>query len=195
MGIFEKIEMLTGLSPGIQGKILSSLIIIILAWAIRIAVIKMIWHRTDEVRIRYQWKRTTAYLMIFFTLLLLGAIWIRQFRAIGTFLGLLSAGLAIAFKDLLTNIIGWLFIMARKPFRVGDRIEINQLAGDVIDIHIFRFTILELGNWVKADQTTGRIIHIPNGFITILPKEKREPGREIHTNPGILINPDKGINN
>lgn len=80
-------------------------------------------------------------------------------------MGLLSAGLAIAFKDLLVNLVGWLFILIRKPLRLGDRIQIGEVSGDVIDIRIFQFSIMEIGNWVDADQSTGRIIHIPNGFV------------------------------
>lgn len=76
-----------------------------------------------------------------------------------------SAGLAIALKDPLTNIAGWLFITARKPFSVGDRVQIGDHAGDVIDIRLFQFTLLEIRNWVDADQSTGRIIHLPNGKV------------------------------
>jgi small-conductance mechanosensitive channel len=48
---------------------------------------------------------------------------------------------------------------------VGDRIQIGPHAGDVIDMRLFQFTLNEIGNWVDADQSTGRIIHIPNGRI------------------------------
>src|SRR5690606_23340188 len=63
------------------------------------------------------------------------------------------------------NLAGWLFILIRHPFAVGDRIQMGQHAGDVIDIRLFQFTILEINNWVEADQSTGRIIHIPNGKV------------------------------
>ncbi len=52
--------------------------------------------------------------------------------------------------------------MWKHPFDVGDRIEIAGFAGDVVDIRIFEFTLLEIGNWVDADQSTGRVVHIPN---------------------------------
>lgn len=55
--------------------------------------------------------------------------------------------------------------MIRKPFDVGDRIQIGSVSGDVIDLRIFQFTIMEIGNWVDADQSTGRIIHVPNGKV------------------------------
>ena len=53
----------------------------------------------------------------------------------------------------------------RRPFALGDRIQIGKHSGDVIDIRFFQFTINEIGNWVDADQSTGRIIHIPNGKV------------------------------
>jgi len=57
---------------------------------------------------------------------------------------------------------GWMFLLWRKPFVVGDRIQIGENRGDVIDIRLFKFSMLEIGEWVHADQSTGRILHIPN---------------------------------
>ena len=168
-GLFERLQEITGLLPEVQKKLIGSLVIILIFWFIRFMIIRIVWRRTEIIRIRYQWRRTTNYFFVVLVLLFFGAIWFKEFRSIGTFLGLLSAGIAIALKDPLTNMAGWLFILSRKPFKIGDRIEIDNMAGDVIDIHIFRFTILELGNWVDADQTTGRIIHIPNGKIFTQP--------------------------
>ncbi len=82
-------------------------------------------------------------------------------------MGLFTAGLAIALKDPLTNLAGWLFIVFRKPFIVGDRIQIGPHAGDVVDIRPFQFTILEIRNWVDADQSTGRMIHLPNAKVFV----------------------------
>jgi small-conductance mechanosensitive channel len=48
---------------------------------------------------------------------------------------------------------------------VGDRIQVGEHAGDVVDLRIFQFTILEIHNWVAADQSTGRVMHIPNGKV------------------------------
>jgi small-conductance mechanosensitive channel len=78
---------------------------------------------------------------------------------------LVSAGIAIALRDPLVNLAAWVFIVWRRPFTVGDRIEIGSNRGDVIDLRIFQFTLMEIGNWVDADQSTGRIIRIPNGKV------------------------------
>ena len=80
-------------------------------------------------------------------------------------MGLVSAGIAIALKEPLTNLTGWLYIVWRSPFDVGDRIQLGQETGDVIDTNLFNFTLMEIGNWVDADDHTGRLIHVPNGLI------------------------------
>lgn len=87
-----------------------------------------------------------------------------------SFLGLLSAGIAFVFREPILNLAAWLFIIIRQPFSLGDRIQIGEKqAGDVIDIGIHDFTILEIGNWVDADQSTGRILHVPNSVIFTQP--------------------------
>ena len=92
-------------------------------------------------------------------------IWIHGVTGLATYFGLLSAGLAIALQDPVANFAGWLFIIVRRPFGVGDRIQIGQHTGDVVDIRPFRFVMMEVGNWVKADQSTGRVIHVPNALV------------------------------
>lgn len=160
----ELIEKMTSISHDLQIKLLTSLIIAIFLWMVRTLAISMVWKRTEDVRVRYIWQKTITYIVVILGLLLVSPVWF-DFTETGTYLGLLSAGLAIALKDVVANIVGWLFIILRRPFTVGDRIQIDNNAGDVIDIRLFQFTLMEIGNWVDADQSTGRIIHIPNGWI------------------------------
>ena len=163
--LIELIQRTTGLTPDAQAKLLISVSIILILWLLRALVMRVIWKRTQDVRARYIWRKTLTYIAFILGLILMVRVWVKGFGGAGTFLGLLSAGLAIALKDPLTNIAGWLFIMVRKPFTIGDRIQMGKHAGDVVDIRPFMFTLMEIGNWVDADQSTGRIIHIPNGSI------------------------------
>lgn len=132
---------------------------------LRRVTLALIWRRVSDVRLRFRWRRFVGYTTTIVGALILGWIWVPAFGAIATFFGLLSAGLAIALRDMIADFAAWLFITWRGPFRVGDRIQIGPHAGDVIDQSAFQFTILEIGNWVAADQSTGRIIHVPNGKI------------------------------
>lgn len=153
------------LSSEIQIKIFASLVITLVLWILYSLIIKIVWRGTENVRTRYTWRKTLGYIVIVLAVFLIGRLWLSGFQSIATYLGLLSAGLAIALKDVVSNLAGWLFIISRRPFSVGDRIQIGDHAGDVIDTRFFQFTLLEIGNWVNADQSTGRIIHIPNGMV------------------------------
>jgi small-conductance mechanosensitive channel len=165
-----------GLSQSTQHKIFVSLIIFILLWLIRISLLRIVWNRTKDVKLRYEWKRSLSLIVPLIAVLIVGTVWLPAFKQFGAFLGLFSAGLAIALKDPLTNFAGWIFLLFRKPFVVGDRVQIGEHAGDVVDIRIFQFTLLEIGNWVDADQSTGRIIHIPNGKVFIMPQANYTSG-------------------
>jgi len=163
--ITEWLQNTLGLSPAAQARIVNSLVAILILWAIRRIALWIVWRRVEDIRQRYRWQKITAYIVVPIGILIVGRIWFEGFTSIATFLGLVSAGIAIALKDLLVNLAGWGFILWRRPLEVGDRIQIGEHRGDVIDIRIFQFTLLEIGNWVHADQSTGRVIHVPNGKV------------------------------
>lgn len=165
-----------GLSQSTQHKLFVSLLIFLLLWLIRISLLRIVWNKTRDIKIRYEWKRSLSLVIPLIGVIMVSAVWLPAFKQFGAFLGLFSAGLAIALKDPLTNFAGWIFLLFRKPFVVGDRVQIGEHAGDVVDIRIFQFTLLEIGNWVDADQSTGRIIHIPNGKVFVVPQANYTSG-------------------
>jgi small-conductance mechanosensitive channel len=152
-------------SPGTQERFLLSLLIVLLLWLIRSFVLKAVRDRTEDPRLRYTWQKSSSYVTAAIVLLFLTILWLESFRGLSTFLGLVTAGLAIALKDLVTGLVGWVFIVWRRPFTIGDRIQIGDFRGDVVDIRVFQFSMMEIGNWVDADQSTGRVINIPNGMV------------------------------
>lgn len=154
-----------GISSEAQTKLLTSFIAIIILLIVRRIILNLVFKKFEDVKLQYKWRKTSTYIITLIISFVLIKVWFQGFGSIATFLGLLSAGIAIALKDPLVNIVAWIFIVIRKPFETGDRIEIDGLSGDVIDVRIFQFTVMEIGNWVDADQSTGRIVHIPNGKI------------------------------
>ena len=176
--IREFITFNTGITTENQNKILVSIFIILFLSLFRFAVLRLVWRQTQNVKTRYQWKRSLSFTIPILGVFLVGAVWIKAFEEFGTFLGLFTAGIAIALKDPLTNLAGWLFILFRKPFSVGDRVQVGPNTGDIIDIRLFQFTMLEIGNWVEADQSTGRIIHLPNGKVFTEPQANYSSGFE-----------------
>ena len=92
-------------------------------------------------------------------------LWARLLQNKGTFFGIVVAGLAVALREPLLSIAGRVSIIAGSIYQVGDRIEFQGMAGDVIGIGIFYTRMLELGNWIHGDQTTGRIVEFPNSSV------------------------------
>ncbi|MFY0697294.1 MAG: mechanosensitive ion channel [Balneola sp.] len=149
-------------SPVVTSQILKTLVVIFILWVIRSLTLRVVHKNVESKRTTYKWRKNLTYISAFIGVILIAQIWFSALGNLSTYFGLLSAGLAIALKDPVTDLAAWLFIIWRKPFDVGDRIELGKSKGDVIDIRPFKFTILEIGNWVDADQSTGRVIHIPN---------------------------------
>jgi small-conductance mechanosensitive channel len=154
-----------GIKPEIQWNIIYSILVFIITGIIQSIILRIIHLRVKDIKNKYYWGNAIRYTLFFLAFIIIAAIWIPEFQSLATFLGLLTAGLAVALKDPIVNLFAWIFILIRKPFHVGDRIQIGEHAGDVIDIRVFQLTLNEIGNWVDADQSTGRIIHIPNGKV------------------------------
>lgn len=149
-------------SPSLSVQVAETIGVILLLWIIRLIAVRILQRNVESKKSVYKWRKNITYIIFFIGTLIIGQIWFSALGSLGTFLGLLSAGIAIALKDPVTDMAGWLFMIWRKPFEVGDRIQVGDTKGDVIDIRVFKFTVLEIGNWVDADQSTGRVIHIPN---------------------------------
>ena len=83
---------------------------------------------------------------------------------LGTFLGIVGAGLTVALKDFIVAFIGWLVLMGKNGMRIGDWVEIEGVSGEVVDLGIFRTSLLETGNWGGSGHPTGRRVTFPNSF-------------------------------
>ena len=149
----------------IQAKIIATILAFILFFVIKKVILRIVYRTTEDVKTRYQWHKITSYISFTLISIIIANIWLEGIESIATYLGLVSAGIAIALKEPLTNFTGWLYIIWRSPFDVGDRIQLGKETGDVIDTNLFNFTLMEIGNWVDADDHTGRLIHVPNGII------------------------------
>jgi small-conductance mechanosensitive channel len=156
-----------GLSP-FEVRIIETAALILLLILIRVLLVFIIGRQTTDARLRYHWSKGVSYALVAIGVLVIGRVWIAGIGPVATFLGLVGAGLVIALKEPLSNFAAWLFMLWRRPFVVGDRIEIGLHAGDVIDQRVLQFTILEI-NRSAGDQSTGRVIHVPNGRLFIDP--------------------------
>jgi len=81
-------------------------------------------------------------------------------------LGVISLILGLALQKPVASFIGWIYILVRQPYRVGDRIKIGEAKGDVIDIAYLDTTLWEFrGPYLSTDHPSGRIIKFPNSAV------------------------------
>ncbi|MFT5239705.1 MAG: small-conductance mechanosensitive channel [Candidatus Promineifilaceae bacterium] len=149
----------------IRARLLATLLVFLLLWIAKRGLVGALRRQIQDLARFHFWRQTVSYSQAVLMVLLIGNIWASGIHSLGTFLGLMSAGLAIAMHDTIANLAGWVFLVTRRPCRVGDRIEIGGLKGDVVDIRPFQFSLLEIGNWVGAEQSTGRLVNVPNSKV------------------------------
>lgn len=150
-------------------KIIWSFLIFIIVIGIS-KVMRNILYKTIEDHSKfYTAKQRVNYLTGIVLVIVIIFIWAEATTNLTTYIGLLSAGIAIALKELFTNIAGWIFIGLRRPFEVGHRITIGEQKGDVIDKRLFQFTLMEVSALDQGEQSTGRIIDVPNSFVFTYP--------------------------
>lgn len=105
---------------------------------------------------------------IFSTIIFIGLsiiIWEDYLKSFITVITFVSTAITLSLKDFVFNFFAGLYIKFTKPFEIEDRIEINDIKGDVVNLNTFSFELLELSQNVYGDQSTGRLVHLPNSLI------------------------------
>ena len=161
-----------------QINLIESLAVIVGLIILRWLLLRAMHRYVPEPEGWYHMRRGATYVTTIVGVITLAFIWFDAFSELPTYLGLVSAGIAIALSDLLKNMAGWLYIVVRRPLWLGDRIEVDGTRGDVVDVRLFRFTLMEIGEWVHADQSTGRLVHVPNGVLFTKPMANYTEGFE-----------------
>ncbi|HKL42621.1 MAG TPA: mechanosensitive ion channel family protein [Clostridia bacterium] len=149
----------------LDNKYFISGVIIVSVFIVSLIIERLINKRIKNANLRHLSRKWIQYGRIIIIILILLFTWLKDPTSITTVIGFTSAGLALALHPVFMNIAGWLLIIIKKPINIGDRIEYKSIKGDVIDIQMFYTLILEVGNWVDGDQSTGRVVSIPNGKI------------------------------
>ena len=150
-------------------KLTFSLITVILtAVANRVAVAML------RVRVKDPAHLHTLHMLVRNTIVLAGCIiilliWLGVGSNFTVAMGILGAGIAFASQEVIGSFAGYLNIVTGSMFRIGDRVRIGDVVGDVLDIGMLRTTVMEIGEWVKADQYTGRIVTVANRMVFAAP--------------------------
>lgn len=127
---------------------------------------KLLKRRITDTTIRYKAQKGIEILGYgLIILLLLMSFTLNDVKDYTIIIGLFTAGLTFTLQELILSIAGSFYIFFVRVYKPGDRIEINGIKGDVIDIDSIYTTIMEMGEWVSSDNYSGRIVKISNAFV------------------------------
>jgi len=142
----------------------AALIVIVLAIAKAISV--YVLGRIDDASTRFTLKRIEHLIVgLIVVLIAISIIFVNWYAAL-TALGVGSIIVGLAVQTPMTSFIGWIYLLVRRPYRVGDRIKIDDATGDVIDVSYLDTTLWEFGGqYLSGDHPSGRIIKFPNSKV------------------------------
>lgn len=134
--------------------------------AVAYAIYRLLAHRiTIEVadaEKRHRYRKRAGYAMAIVVVAVLCIVLFEEIREVGTLLGFIGAGLAIALREYLTSFLAWFYILGQRNITLGSRIEVGGVRGDIIDIGVFKLTLVEVRGESVGDQSSGRLVTIPN---------------------------------
>lgn len=126
---------------------------------------KFLKRHIENNTVRYRSQKSIEIVAYFFLAIISVLYFTGNIKDFTLIIGLFSAGIAFTLQELILSIAGSLFIFVVKVYSPGDRIEINGIKGDVIDVDSIYTTMMEIGQWVESDNYSGRIIKLSNAFI------------------------------
>ncbi len=150
------------------GRLATTAVIVVLGVVVSWVLGGLLARRAGDPYGRYYARKLSRYAVALVALVALAVVWRAFAGRVGVVLGLATAGLAFAMQEVIGAVGGWFNIVMGRIFRVGDRIQMGGVRGDVIDITPLRTKVLEIGSesdkatWVKGRQFTGRIVAISN---------------------------------
>ncbi len=148
--------------------ILTTFLIIIFFIISRIVLkilIKIYNHFNPNEKLRYAFNKRIHIIINIILIVLIFLLIEEYLNNIVTIISFTSAAMTIVIKEIIINFFAGIYIKIRKPFQVEDRIEIDNIEGDVVNINIMNFELLEINNKNSGEQSTGIIINIPNSFV------------------------------
>jgi small-conductance mechanosensitive channel len=155
-------------TDSIAGRAVTSAAIVLLAVGVAVVAGRLLGRRSQEPYTRYYTRKGARYVVALLAVIALAVVWRAFAGRLGVVLGLAAAGVAFAMQEVIGAIAGWFNILSGRIFRVGDRIQMGGVRGDVIDITPLRTKIMEIGSanddgsWVRGRQYTGRIVAVSN---------------------------------
>lgn len=118
-----------------------------------------------DTEIRYRTRKFITFLGYVAAVFVVATVYSSKLGGLTVAFGVAGAGIAFALQEVIASIAGWFAVSFAGFFKTGDRVQLGGIKGDVIDIGILRTTLMEVGEWVKGDLYSGRVVRIANSFV------------------------------
>jgi len=154
---------------GIAMKLFLSLVVVVITLIVYRVIRNTIKRRIEDATRLQSMRVAVRNVLAVAGFVIIAIIWLPTGNNLAIALGILGAGLAIASQEMIGSLVAGLNIWVGNLYRVGDRVRIGEVIGDVMDISLLRTTVMEVGEWVKADQYTGRVVTVANRVVWVNP--------------------------
>ena len=155
--------------PLLPKVVLALAVVVVALMILRLGDVYLVG-RVENSVYQYNLKRVARLLVWIVVALLVLTIFFQNWYTAVVSLGLISLILGFALQTPITSFIGWVYILVREPYRVGDRIKIGTATGDVIDVNYLDTTLWEFGGeYLSTEHPSGRIIKFPNSNVLDTP--------------------------
>jgi len=114
---------------------------------------------------RYRMRKMVTFSGYLLAIFLLTLIFSDKLSSLTIAFGVTGAGIAFALQEVIASVAGWVGLSFGRLYKIGDRVQLGGIKGDVIDIGVLRTTLMECGAWITGDLYNGRIVRVSNSFI------------------------------
>lgn len=159
----------------VGGRLATTGVVAAVGWLLAAVTGRVLSRRRPDPFDRYVARKVVRYVVVVGLLIVVAAIWRPFAGRLGLVLGFVTAGVAFAMQEVIGALAGWVSIATGRLYRVGDRVDVGGVRGDVIDITPLRTKLMEMGSpegstsWVHGRQLTGRIVSVTNKSVFTAP--------------------------
>lgn len=164
MDFFESVIPIDNIIKQYGANVVFSISTVLFILFVRFLLFKGFSGKASSVTVM-NWKRKSYYVTSLVSLFVLFLIWLPHLTTFFTLFSIVGTGLVVVLKEVILNIAGWFYLIMRRPFEIGNRITLQHYSGDVIDIRLLEFSMIEVSSLPEGGQSTGRIIRIPNAML------------------------------
>ncbi len=152
-----------------KDPIVSKISISIVGLLILVALIKLVQRIAmrpfKDSTAKYKARKSIGFLGYVIAFIFLLIVFKVQLTGVTVALGVAGAGIAFALQEVIVSIAGYIAIQSGNFYKIGDRVKLGSIRGDVIDIGVLRTTVMETGDWISGDLYNGRMVRIANSIL------------------------------